>query len=274
MKKSLYDHCIENNNTQLLDMYSVENPLPPDKIAICSQTKVKWKCKNGHIFIESPLTLKRRKNYCIECNNAETLSKVYPNLTKYWDSEKNGISPDEVSAKSIRAKKYYWICKNGHSIYHRVQSGFIDGDFCPICNNNERLLINARPDLMSEWDYEKNDVDISTVKIGNSSLQIWWKCRKCGGSYRKPVQKKALRNTCPYCTGHRFMKGLNDYATVYPKAAMDWNNELNESTPSDIPKRFAEEVFWKCHICGYEWKESPLSRKDRPCKKCNKKKNP
>lgn len=56
-------------------------------------------------------------------------------------------------------------------------------------------------------------------------------------------------------------------------AALDWDYSKNgELKPSDIPKRYKETINWKCHICGYEWEESPIKRKGKECPICKKKK--
>lgn len=40
-------------------------------------------------------------------------------------------------------------------------------------------LQEKRPDLLADWDYEKNDVTPDMVSFGARKL-IHWKCHKCG----------------------------------------------------------------------------------------------
>jgi hypothetical protein len=33
--------------------------------------------------------------------------------------------------------------------------------------------------LISEWDYDRNDIDPATIYC-NCNISVWWKCKKCG----------------------------------------------------------------------------------------------
>lgn len=42
-------------------------------------------------------------------------------------------------------------------------------------------LINKRPDLLTEWDYAKNNannINVNKITTG-SGLKAWWLCSKC-----------------------------------------------------------------------------------------------
>lgn len=48
---------------------------------------------------------------------------------------------------------------------------------------------------------------------------------------------------------------------VSPEIAIDWHPTKNgELTPKDITAANSKVVWWKCHICGYEWKTSVNNR--------------
>ena len=66
--------------------------------------------------------------------------------------------------------------------------------------------------------------------------------------------------------------------SMYPEISVDWNNEKNGYIkPEQISYGSKKNVWWKCHICGYEWKTSPNSRTNgneknrRGCPVCSKK---
>lgn len=78
-----------------------------------------------------------------------------------WNWGKNnscGIFPEKEPLNS--RKKIWWVCENGHEwaavAYHRAR-----GTGCPYCSGRlaitgENDLETLRPDLMKEWDWDKN----------------------------------------------------------------------------------------------------------------------
>ena len=72
------------------------------------------------------------------------------------------------------------------------------------------------------------------------------------------------------------LKGYNDLATLFPEIALDWDFEKNTSLkPDEVTKGSSKKVWWKCHVCGYEWKTSICSRTGKNntgCPHCSKSK--
>ena len=53
----------------------------------------------------------------------------------------------------------------------------------------------------------------------------------------------------------------NCFANRFPEIAKDWNyNKNGNLTPQDFSYGSHKKVWWKCHICGWEW-ETGLSRR-------------
>lgn len=48
--------------------------------------------------------------------------------------------------------------------------------------NNKASLAEVRPDLVQEWDFEKNGDFHPEDVCANSSRKAWWKCPHCGQS--------------------------------------------------------------------------------------------
>ena len=78
---------------------------------------------------------------------------------------------------------------------------------------------------------------------------------------------------CPFCNGRRPIVGKNDLATTHPELIKDWDYEKNDS-PVNYKAGSNKRVWWKCHICGYEWQTPVYSRAQngRGCKECSKRK--
>lgn len=130
------------------------------------------------------------------------------------------------------------------------------------------------PALLAEWDYEKNEElglapDFITV---GSNLKVWWKCDK-GHSYDMSVHKKSARSigSCPVCSGHRTVPGVNDFATCYPSIADEWHPTKNgDLKPFTLSKKNGRKVWWQCQY-GHEWQATIHDRADGTgCPECAK----
>lgn len=119
-----------------------------------------------------------------------------------WEeNEKRGLDPNKLTLGS--GKKASWICSKNHiwdaDISHRVGRG----SNCPYCANKKAWpgyndLKSQRPDLMSEWDFETNTIDPSTVVV-NSNKPAHWICPK-GHKYTKIIYKRVAGENCRICT--------------------------------------------------------------------------
>ena len=100
-------------------------------------------------------------------------------------------------------------------------------------------LVSQRPNIANEWDYEKNyPLTPKDVAFG-SHKEVWWHCNNgYSHSYTAQIQHRThtgRRNGCPYCSGHRLLKGFNDLQTKRPDIAIDWDYEKNYPlTPMDV----------------------------------------
>ena len=209
-------------------------------------------------------------------------ASLYPWLLEEWDQKNNGdITLFMISAGD--KTKYYWNCKQcGHSwkatAYHRIQ-----GEGCPRCarrkaSDNSRetyvlkngSLIEHFPLLEKEWDYEKN-TDVNPYKItAKTNRIVWWLC-KHGHSYQARVSDRTSKGSgCPYCAGKLPIVGENDLKTTHKELMLDWDYSKN-NPPTNYKAGSNKTVWWKCHICGYEWQAKIYSRalNGRGCKECH-----
>lgn len=125
----------------------------------------------------------------------------------------------------------------------------------------ENDFASRYPVLAREWDFEKNGHLTPDAVTGQSNRKVWWKC-DLGHSYQAVISSRASdRQGCPYCSGQRVLKGFNDLATLLPKIADQWHPTLNGAlTPEEVTCGSAKKVWWKCNVCGYEWKAIIYSR--------------
>lgn len=126
------------------------------------------------------------------------------------------------------------------------------------CIKGVNDLESQRPELMKQWDYQKNNIDPTTLLVG-SGKKVWWNCEK-GHSWQAEIYRRSAGAGCPFCAGQRVITGENDLQTQYPLLAMEWNYEKNNGlSPHDIMGQSGKKVWWKCAF-GHEWLVSPNSR--------------
>ena len=176
-------------------------------------------------------------------------------LISEWDWDKNnqlGLDPSILSCGS--KKKAWWICEKQHSWYSTIYTR-TNGRGCPYCSGRlaitgENDLQTLRPDLMEEWDWEKNTIlgiDPSKLKI-TSNIRVWWRCKEHNHSYSTWLASRTYSHSdCPYCSGAKILPGFNDFQTFYPDIAKDWDYELNgDITPNMIASQTHHKYWWKC----------------------------
>lgn len=127
--------------------------------------------------------------------------------------------------------------------------------------SNHKLLAEERPDLVEEWDYEKNG-DLLPMQVAfYSKKKVWWKCKE-GHSWEASISNRTgkMHSNCPYCSGHKVLEGYNDLASVNPKLAGTWDYEKNgKLLPSMVTPGSNKKVWWKCKK-GHEWQAIVSSR--------------
>lgn len=195
---------------KLLDYWDYDkNDLTPDKITLGSNTKIWWKCSEGHSFEKSPRAYSN-SFYCEVCSTGGSdkqlvrgkndFKTLYPELIEFY-ADKNSYPPEDTLVKSHRV--YWWQCELNH-IFKRRLVDFIESQVCYYCSG--RLLLSGFNDfdtlhkaLLEEWDYEKNSLDPKQIKPGNNK-KVWWKCKKCGEGWLAQVRSRAQMGTgCPRC---------------------------------------------------------------------------
>ena len=136
----------------------------------------------------------------------------------------------------------------------------------------EKKYITDNPNLIAEWNYDKNiDLDPSKLTLGNHK-KVWWKCCK-GHEWQAIIKDRNNGIGCPFCSGRYAISGENDLQTVNPMLANEWNYKKNNGlTPADVLPNSNKKVWWKCQS-GHEWQARIADRsRGRGCPKCAKEK--
>lgn len=253
--------------------YEKNGDLKPWEISHGSPKKVWWKCKNGHEYFDTPnhRTSPYSNRSCPYCSGKKVLvgfndmATTNPEMAAAWNYEKNGdLKPTDVTDCS--GKIVWWKCENGHEYRQKISNKKSQQQGCPYCSGKQVLpgfndLYTTNPEVIGQWDFEKNGALTPAHVNRGSGKKVWWKCEK-GHEYQQTVANKTLSHQgCPYCSGHSVLQGYNDLQTRNPILAAQWDFERNESLlPSQVSEYSQKIVFWKCEVCGGHWKSSVANR--------------
>ena len=132
-----------------------------------------------------------------------------PHLLAEWNWEKNTtLDPRTVPTKSN--KKVWWKCRVCQNEWETTPNSRSGGCGCPVCGriqaaiNREKKklqqgsLEQTHPFILTEWDFERNDINPSNI-TSHYSKKVHWICAK-GHRWQAPVNTRIrLGKGCPIC---------------------------------------------------------------------------
>ncbi|SCX09669.1 Probable Zinc-ribbon domain-containing protein [Lachnospiraceae bacterium YSD2013] len=131
-------------------------------------------------------------------------------------------------------------------------------------------LAELRPDLVEEWNYDKNG-NLTPDLFGiNSNEEAWWRCKICGHEWKTLIIHRAgKRNSgCPECkkisrgkafTQNRVSERCS-LADNCPELMKQWDFSKNTIDPHQITAKYNKKVWWLCDKCNHSWQSSPNNR--------------
>ncbi|MFA5998950.1 MAG: zinc-ribbon domain-containing protein [Candidatus Babeliales bacterium] len=137
-----------SNEILLSEWHSVfNNDLTPDDVAIASQRRVWWQCKNNtdHAWIASVAARSNNNRNCPYCARqklapSNSFAATHPHLIDEWNDVQNlSLKPSDVMAGSN--KKVWWKCKQNHEWLAMIRSRAL-GFGCPVCSGGSRTNKN------------------------------------------------------------------------------------------------------------------------------------
>lgn len=133
----------------------------------------------------------------------KSIAFTNPELVEEWDHELNGNTiPTQVTAGS--QKKIWWKCRKCGNTWAATPKARVLGHTgCPYCDGKKikagfNDLATKRPDLIEDWDYERNTLSPTDV-APNSMKVVSWKCNKCGFLWESSPNYRFRRSKCPNC---------------------------------------------------------------------------
>ncbi len=221
--------------------------LNKNKITVgSSRILIDWKCyKCGFEWRQKVLNRVKHNTQCKKCNNEKVLLKVnFPELFNEIDFEKN--KKIDCSVLTIgSSKKIWWKCKIGHSWFQNIDTRVKLGTTCQDCLNNENSIIKTHPELINEWDYDKNKHLNPEILTSGSNKLVWWKCEN-GHSYKSQIYQRTNGSCCSKC---RTYKKRGTFLEEYPLLETEWDYEKNKGlNPIDFSSGSNKKVWWKCEM--------------------------
>ncbi|WP_434284699.1 zinc-ribbon domain-containing protein [Clostridium botulinum] len=154
-----------------------------------SNTKLKWKCRKGHIWNASPISVKNQGHWCPECvrNKKYTLEQM-----KHFAKERGGKC---LSNKYINSRtKLKWECSKGHVWEATPHHIIIRKQWCPECSERRKLTIIDMYKLA-----EIKGGKCLSKKYEGMNKELQWKCSQDHTWWARPFNIKHNGNWCPEC---------------------------------------------------------------------------
>lgn len=259
--KACKDNCLKITHSYLLKEWDyTKNKISPEEITHGSKIKVWWKCSKDHEWkmnINARTASNQSCPYCAgkrACKD-NSLATKHPELIKEWSS-KNKLNPTDYTSGSN--KKVWWECKKCKNHYlNSITNKSKLKQKCPYCLNRKvysgNCLKNTHPDLIKEWNYEKNKIKPDEVTCG-SKKRAWWKCKKCHYEWNTPISERQKYN-CPKC---KESKGEKKIAKILEDLKIRYKREYKFKELGQ--KRFDFALFQKnkrkpCAIIEYHGRQ-------------------
>lgn len=196
-----------------------KNEKGPREYTPLSAKKVCWVCPKGHHYDCTINNRVRRGDGCPYCSGRRVLAgyndlgTLRPDIAREWNTARNELSPDQVAVNSN--KKAWWRCRNCGTEWAAVIANRCSkGSGCPRCGYKKAAknrygqllekkgsLADMYPELLSEWDYEKNNGCVSPLEVTHGSqVRVWWRCKTCGHEWQSIIAHRVRGSRCPKCS--------------------------------------------------------------------------
>ena len=230
-------------------------------------------CRSGSLHVCEPCSKKIAiaNRFHSIAESGHNLLDEYPDVSKYWDYNRNMDRPEDYVPGSEKLK--YWICSQcGESYEAQIATRTRNGTntLCGKCGKKkggevnrknalkggENSLASKYPQLAREWHPSLNGDLKPTDITAQYPKDVWWYCDECKQPWKRAPSVRVRGkgdNGCIYCSGRVYCKGVNDLLTKYPEIAAAWHSTKNgDKKPEDYRYHDDTKVYWQCPNCGKE----------------------
>uniref|UniRef100_A0A6M3ILR1 Treble clef zinc finger domain-containing protein n=1 Tax=viral metagenome TaxID=1070528 RepID=A0A6M3ILR1_9ZZZZ len=204
----------------LIKFWSSKNVKSPFDYKPSSNKKVWWTCELKHKWFAMINNVIRGK-WCPYCKNKKllvgfnSLQDRYPNIAEIWHPVKNNITPNQIFPHIN--KRVWWLDRCGHEYIMSISNKTDNNYCCPYCSGKRVLegfndLQTTHPELVEEWDWEKNKIKPTEISKGTNK-RVWWKCKECQHEWKTSICNRAgsKQSGCLKCNQSKGEKVINNF---------------------------------------------------------------
>lgn len=215
---------------------------------------------DGYWFHKSSTEKDSRKDATCQRKNIQLIrirEQGLKNTAIAYSIFRNDASSNSLNIAIVTLLEYLGI-KNPDVCVDRDYIGIVTQYNTQI---HAQSLLVKYPEIAAEWHPTKNGaltpLDITSR---SSRARVWWLGR-CGHEWQAIVESRTKGAGCPYCSNQKVLIGFNDFATNNPELVQEWHPTKNEGlSPYNIVTGSTRKIWWKCHVCEYEWQNTPRNR--------------
>ena len=199
------------------------------------------------------------------------LKDTNPELAKEWAHDLNTAINLDTVTRSMK-RKVWWVCSKDprHTWEAAINSRVYNKSGCLYCAGKlvlkEESLGAKHPELLEEWDWEKNkNVDPYSASCG-SNKRVGWVCKNDPThKWDTAIYSRAINKTgCRKCgDGNRPRRKPKQYLVdSHPSIAKEWDFERNTGIDvNTVTHGSARRVWWKCKADPpHSWETTVVNR--------------
>ena len=266
--------------------YDKNGDLTPQMVTYGSGKTVWWKCPLGHSY-QATLLHRSQGTNCSICNSGRQTSfaeqaiyfyikKIHPDaINRYTEIFDNGMELD-IFIPSLRAGIEY-----DGVFWHKEKLEREHRKYL-ICQQNNIKLIRIREAPLSDDDMLIADKLFHVDNLDNrenlekqiifflQNFEMWKGLKYFPASFvdlrRDSIEIQQL---------YRRQQVENSLEKTHPELVQEWNYQRNgDLLPSMFQAGSSEKVWWKCSVCGHEWRTGISHRANGTgCEVCYRKRN-
>lgn len=259
----------------LIDEWDFDkNDKKPTEVTAMMKCNAWWKCPSGHSY-RSYLYSRCGKQHvgCPICDKQNHTSfpeqALYYYIKRYYPDAINGNTDVIGIELDIYIPSLHIAIEYDGVAYHKTNKFEVKKN--KLCIDNNILLIRIREEGLCTYDdcycIVRHDAK-SNIDLSNTIKQVLYDIDP-NQTYTVDVDSDFSNIYSSY-----MKKAVdNNLENIYPEIAIDWNYDKNKMiSPSMFAKTSNRKVWWKCHICGYEWQTQINNRtgiNKTGCPKCS-----
>lgn len=167
---------------------------------------------------------------------------------KHLIDEADGWDYQKIKTTSRTVLK--WVCRQGHRWESNLGNRVGKNSGCPYCAGKAVLsgfndLATLDYDISKQWHPTLNGNITPEMVALYSHKKYWWTCSN-NHSFEQNIAHMVNYRSCLVCSGKKLVTGINDFKTLYPELANQWDYTKNILRPENIKPKDGRKAWWVC----------------------------